>query len=117
MADETQSVLNTPRAPLDLSAEGYSEKYFTDRRNRDAGAMRLKVDDNDPRGLTHKLKSQEHFWEGTEEQFRAQFDPAPSPAKKAAKDKDAAALEEKKQAEAKAEADKKAAAAAAKGAK
>jgi hypothetical protein len=34
----------------------------------------LKVVENDPRGNTHHAKSNDHYWEGTEQQFKEQFD-------------------------------------------
>lgn len=87
----TTSAVNVPRAPLDLDAEGYTDKHYVSVREKGLPAMRLKIDKEDAKGLTHKLKSQEHFWEGTEDQFRASFDPAPSSAKKdAAKTNDSA---------------------------
>jgi hypothetical protein len=34
----------------------------------------LMIVEDDPMGHTHHLKNQDHFWSGTEEQFKAQFD-------------------------------------------
>lgn len=34
----------------------------------------LAVVENDPRGRTHKLKNKVHFWEGSEQEFRLNFD-------------------------------------------
>lgn len=34
----------------------------------------LAVMENDPRGRTHKLKNKVHFWEGSEQEFRLNFD-------------------------------------------
>jgi hypothetical protein len=35
---------------------------------------KLKIIEDDPHGQTHHLKNQEHFWSGTAEQFKAQFE-------------------------------------------
>lgn len=34
----------------------------------------LKVIENDPHGRTHHLKSEEHYWEGTADEFKNQFE-------------------------------------------
>jgi hypothetical protein len=57
----------------DLKEEGYdTSKKFISR--HDKQAYHLKVDENDPRGRTHKLKNLTHFWEGDEEAFKDHFD-------------------------------------------
>lgn len=78
------SSLFATRQPIDLDAQGFGKKRFKYRGARDhegkhgghgAGeVMRLKVEPNDPRGRTHKAKSQNMFWEGDEEEFRKHFD-------------------------------------------
>ena len=58
--------------PIDLAAEGYGELVWVYK--RDGSLFSLKVVPDAEFGRTHKLKSQRHFWEGTEEQFRQQFE-------------------------------------------
>lgn len=73
----TQSALVVGRQAVDLEEEGYegSYKHIAFRGTKEADeAFGLKVDASDPRGKTHQLKSQLHFWEGTEEEFRANFE-------------------------------------------
>jgi hypothetical protein len=40
----------------------------------DGEVYALAIVKDDPRKRTHKLKNTVHFWEGSEEEFRAQFD-------------------------------------------
>ena len=59
------------RTPTDLDEyEGSYKKKDGDPEE----SYGLKVVENDPRGNTHKCKSNDHYWEGTELQFKEQFD-------------------------------------------
>lgn len=79
-----ESAVNVKREPIDLDAEGFSDKRFVSIKEPHLPPMRLKVHHADKHGRTHKLKSQEHSWEGTEAEFRATFDAAPHAEKKKA---------------------------------
>lgn len=64
----------TKVGPQDVDMAGFSGKYHKIDEHKDAEPYGLKIVDDDPYGKTHHLKNQEHFWTGTEAEFKAQFE-------------------------------------------
>lgn len=55
-------------------AKDFKDGNFKDTSGK---AFRLRIVEDDPRGRTHKLKTEAgEFWEGNKEEFRAQFEKA-----------------------------------------
>jgi len=71
-ADPTKPVQIGPQK-VDLSEfdEGQFRKISEP---EDSEPYHLKIVEDDLSGNTHHLKNQDHFWTGTKEQFKAQFD-------------------------------------------
>ncbi len=62
--------IDTTPADLKEFKGSYKYKFSADKDER----FGLKVIEDDPRGETHHLKSVNHYWSGTEQQFKEQFD-------------------------------------------
>lgn len=64
------------RQPIDLKALGYEGRYRNVKEGSKDEVYGLKVEPVGDviHGRTHKAQSQEHFWEGNEEDFRKTFE-------------------------------------------
>lgn len=61
--------------PQEVDMTGFDEGSFRKLGEPQGSEMyKLKIVEDDPHGQTHQLKNQEHYWSGTEEQFKAQFE-------------------------------------------
>lgn len=64
--------------PQEVDMKGYTGKYHKIGEPKDAPDYGLMVVDEDEAakhyGHTHHAKSEEHFWTGTEKQFKEQFE-------------------------------------------
>jgi hypothetical protein len=65
--------LSKERVILQPKPEDYKGKFV---QNDSGEEFALAVVESDPIGRTHKLRNDEHFWEGTKDEFRAQFEKA-----------------------------------------
>lgn len=61
--------------PMKVDVEGYDDGSFK-KIGEPPGSepYKLKIVEDDPHGQTHQAINQEHYWSGTEEQFKAQFE-------------------------------------------
>lgn len=69
-------VIRSAPATRELSAtlprpEDYKGEYV---KNDDGETYGLAIIENDPLGRTHKLQNDVHFWEGTKDEFKQQFE-------------------------------------------
>lgn len=61
--------------PQKVDVSGYDEGSFKKiGEPEEAEPYKLKIVEDDPHGQTHRAINQEHFWSGTAEQFKAQFE-------------------------------------------
>jgi hypothetical protein len=60
--------------PMKVDMTGFEGSYHKKSEPKDAEPYALKIVADDPTGQTHHLKNQDHFWSGTEAQFKEQFD-------------------------------------------
>lgn len=67
-AQEAPPIVANPTAS-DLSE--YKDGKF---KNSAGEEFQLKIVEDDELGRTHKLKNNEHFWEGTKEDFKKEFE-------------------------------------------
>jgi len=66
----TPSTKNEPALVMP-KPEDYKGSYTQNGTGEEFG---LAVVESDPLGKTHKLRNDEHFWEGTKDEFKAQFE-------------------------------------------
>lgn len=59
------------RGKVDLSDFNHGKGFVHTASGEEYG---LKLVDNHPHGHTHHLKNAEHYWSGTADQFKAQFE-------------------------------------------
>jgi hypothetical protein len=61
--------------PMKVDVTGYGDGSFHKiGEPEEAEAYSLKIVKDDPHGQTHQAINQEHFWSGTAEQFKEQFE-------------------------------------------
>lgn len=76
---ETPIIRSTPLVPstknepalVQPKEKDYKGSYV---KTDDGEEYGLAVVESDPLGKTHKLRNEEHFWEGTKDEFKAQFE-------------------------------------------
>lgn len=57
--------------PTAVDLSDYKDGKF---KNSAGEEFQLKIVEDDELGRTHKLKNKEHFWEGTKDQFKKEFE-------------------------------------------
>lgn len=70
---DTASFQVAERQPIDLEAEGFTGKFYVHKKNPKVRGQ-LKIDENGHFARTHIVKSQVHYWQGSEEAFKEEFE-------------------------------------------
>lgn len=70
----TQSFQSAERQVIDLEKEGFKGQVYVKKNDPRGFKGCLKIDPDGAFGRTHIVKSQLHYWQGTEDAFRDQFE-------------------------------------------